>query len=105
MFAQVKLCGKGESGVVPKDVFKVIQKGHTMNSLATYLTLDRIRPLNVHILLCIQIEQSGTVPIWVTLTWLPEQVTLNVKCSQQLPKRVTVSVRMRTDTLDSYPFR
>ena len=44
-------------------------------------------------------DQSGKVPIWVTLTWLPEQVTLNMKFSQQLPKQVTVSVSMWTDMI------
>ena len=38
------------------------------------------------------VQQSGTVPIWVTLSRLPKQVTLNMNFSQQLPKRVTVSV-------------
>ena len=40
------------------------------------------------------IYQSGTVPIWVTLSWLPKQVTLNMNFSQQLPKWITVSVYM-----------
>ena len=31
-------------------------------------------------------HQSGTLPIWVTLSRLPKQVTLNMNFSQQLPK-------------------
>ena len=46
------------------------------------------------VLICKQTAsyQSGTLPIWVTLSRLPKQVTLNMNFSQQLPKWVTVSV-------------
>ena len=36
------------------------------------------------------LQQSGTLPIWVTISRLPKQVTLNMNISQQLPKGATL---------------